>query len=96
MTGVVRHNEAEKRYELAVEGGVVFATYERMDSALLLTHTVTPPALRGQGLASRLVKGMLADIRQQGLKVVPVCSFVDDYIERHPEERDLLAGAGAA
>jgi predicted GNAT family acetyltransferase len=47
--------------------------------------------MEGKGIASRLVKGALDDARRQGLKVVPLCSFVAAYIDRHPEEQDLLA-----
>lgn len=42
-------------------------------------------------MGSRLVKAALADAREQGMKVVPLCQFVAGYIERHPEEQDLLA-----
>lgn len=89
MTDLV-HDAAKSRYELPVDGGVAFATYARKGDALAITHTHTPPELQGRGIASRLVKAMLADIRQQGLKVIPQCSFVADYIARHPEEQDLL------
>jgi hypothetical protein len=37
------------------------------------------------------VRGALEDARQRGLKVVPLCSFVRGYIERHPEMQDLVA-----
>jgi len=28
----------------------------------------------------------------RGLTVTPLCSYVVDYFERHPDEQDLLAG----
>jgi len=87
----VRHNAAQNRYELEVEGGLVFCDYVRKGDRLLITHTETPPALQGRGLAGDLVRGMLADVRAQGLKIVPLCSYIVAYFERHPEERDVLA-----
>ena len=87
----VRDNPELMRYELEVAGGVAFADYRRQGDTLAITHTVTPPALRGQGIAGRLVAGLLADARSRGLKIRPLCSYVVDYFERHPEERDLLA-----
>ena len=90
MTGEVTNNVARQRYELAGEGGIAVAYYEPRGSAIALTHTVVPQKLQGQGLASLLIKAALADIRKRGLKVVPDCPFVARYIERHPEERDLL------
>src|SRR5690606_29104694 len=63
MPSSVRDNPAQQRYELELEGGTAFATYERQGDTLLITHTNTPPALRGQGVAGRLVTGLLADVR---------------------------------
>lgn len=90
-TGDVRNNEAEGRYELAVDGQVAIAAYDRREGALVFTHTQVPEALEGQGVGSRLVKAALADARARNLKVVPLCEFVAAYIERHPQEQDLLA-----
>ena len=87
----VRDNEGGSRYELKVDGGTAIAAYERRDGALIFTHTQGPDALEGQGIASRLIAGALADVREKGLKVVPLCEFVADYFDRHPEEQDLLA-----
>jgi predicted GNAT family acetyltransferase len=50
-----------------------------------------PEELEGQGIASRLVAGALADVRVNGWKVVPLYSFVRHYVETHPETQDLLA-----
>jgi predicted GNAT family acetyltransferase len=87
----VRNNAAESRYELAAEGETAFAAYREEDGNLVLYHTVVPEALEGRGIGSALVKGALADVRQRGLKVVPLCSFVKGWIERHPDAQDLLA-----
>ncbi len=89
--GEVRNNEAKGRYELAVDGQMAVAAYDRREGALVFTHTQVPVALEGQGLASRLIKAALDDAREQGLKIIPLCEFVAAYIDRHPEEQDLLA-----
>ena len=85
----VRDNTAMNRYELDVDGGGAFANYRRTTTADIITHTETPRALRGRGIASELVKGALELIRGDGRKVIAGCSFVVDYIERHPEQADL-------
>jgi len=90
-TPSVRNNRDAGRYELDADGVLCVAAYERRADALAFTHTMVPPELEGRGLASRLVKGALADVRAQGLKVIPLCAFVRAYIQRHPEEQDLLA-----
>jgi predicted GNAT family acetyltransferase len=85
----VRDNKAQSRFELDVEGGVAFANYRVTPSTVIITHTETPCALRGRGIASALVQGALELIRADGLKVVAGCGFVVDYLSKHPEYADL-------
>ena len=86
----VRDNKALSRFELDVEGGVAFANYRLTPSAVVITHTETPHALRGRGIASELVTGALAVIRADGRKVIGACDFVVDYLRKHPEYQDML------
>ena len=87
----VRDNKVQGRFELDVEGEVAFASYRETPQAVIITHTETPPALRGRGIASELVKGALELIRADGHKVIAGCGFVVDYLHKHPEYRDLMA-----
>jgi hypothetical protein len=88
-TGIVRDNKALSRFELEVEGGLAFANYRSAPPAVIITHTETPRALRGRGIASELIKGALQLVRRDGLKVVAGCAFVVDYLGKHPEFSDL-------
>ena len=85
----VRDNKALHRYELDAEGEVAFANYRLTRQAVIITHTETPRSLRGRGIASDLVQGALEMIRADGQKVVAGCGFVVDYLNKHPEYRDL-------
>jgi predicted GNAT family acetyltransferase len=85
----VRDNPALSRFELDVEGGLAFVNYRRAPGTVIITHTETPRALRGRGIASELVQGALELIRADGSKVVAGCGFVVDYLRRHPEFSDL-------
>jgi predicted GNAT family acetyltransferase len=89
--GVVRDNKPRSRFELDVKGGTAFAVYRLTPQAVIITHTETPHALRGRGIASELVKGALDLIRADGHKVIAGCGFVADYLRKHPEEADLVA-----
>jgi predicted GNAT family acetyltransferase len=89
-THAVRDNKSRQRFELDVEGAMAFANYRLAPGKIIITHTETPPALRGHGIASELVKGALEMIRADGLKVVAGCSFVVDYLEGHPEYSDMV------
>jgi predicted GNAT family acetyltransferase len=87
----VRDNKERRRFELDVEGRVAFANYRMLDDAVIITHTETPPALRGRGIASELVRGALQLIRADRRKVIAGCSFVADYLQQHEEYADMVA-----
>lgn len=86
MSDVV-DNKAESRFELSVDGAMAVAEYRIAGDSIHFTHTETPYALQGRGVASRLIGAALASAKERGLKIVPRCSFVADYIARHPEFR---------
>ena len=86
----VHDNRDQNRFELDVEGGLAFANYRLTPQAVIITHTETPRALRGRGIASELVRGALQLIRADRLKVVAGCGFVVDYLRKHPEFADLV------
>ena len=85
---------ARGRYVAKVAGfeGEAELTFVRLDdSRVLADHTLTPLAMRGQGVASALVERLIADARREGFKVVPKCPFVVAQFERHPEWADVRA-----
>lgn len=83
----VRDNPRAERYE-AVRGGEVvgIVLYARTRRRLELIHTVTDPAHRGEGVASVLVRTVLAEARAASLPVLVVCPFVESWLQRHPEQ----------
>ena len=89
MIDTVNSNTTKHRFELDVEGTMAFANYRLTPSAVIITHTETPRALRGRGIASELVRGALELIRADGHKVIAGCGFVVDYLRKHPEISDL-------
>jgi predicted GNAT family acetyltransferase len=87
----IRNNRDRFRYEIVVDGVVAgFLQYTMRGGRVVLAHTEVPDANAGRGLATTLVRGALDDIRQRGLGIVPVCPFVEAFIERNPEYDDLV------
>lgn len=85
------HDAERSRYELRLGGEVAaFADYRRDGRELAFDHTVTVPALRGQGLAGRLVEHALAEAQRRGDAVLPYCWFVGEYIAKHREYLPLV------
>jgi predicted GNAT family acetyltransferase len=90
MPDLVRDNKAQHRFEMDAGDDAAVAYYSLAPGVITLTHTEVPAALRGQGIASRLMRAVLETARAQSLKVVPRCSFVAAFMGRHPEFNDLL------
>ncbi|HVW25292.1 MAG TPA: GNAT family N-acetyltransferase [Polyangiaceae bacterium] len=84
-------NVERSRFELAMPGGVAFATYRRSPGVVTVIHTEVPQALSGQGVASELSRGLLEMIRSRGEKVIPRCKFLAGFMAKHPEYNDLIA-----
>jgi predicted GNAT family acetyltransferase len=91
MTGAVRDNTALSRFELEADGVTAVANYTLDGRVITFTHTEVPPQARHGGIASHLIEGALEQVRARGLKIVPRCSFVHAYLDKHPEFRDLVA-----
>ena len=78
------------RFETHIEGLRCEADYVLHGRTLTCTHTGVPRALEGRGIAAQLVQALLDWARSEGLKVVPACSYVRVYMQRHPATQDLL------
>ena len=85
----VRDNRDLHRFELPVDGQVVFAEYRRQPGRLVITYVEAPPSLRGTGAAGRLMQGVLEEARTEQVKVLPLCPYARAWLQRHPEFSDL-------
>lgn len=62
-----------------------------------MTRAYTIPTFRGHGYAGELVDRAVAELeRTGGRKVSPVCWYVADWFESHPDHRGILAGRRSA
>ena len=86
----IRDNTERHRYELPVGGEVAVVIYNLSDQNLMITETLVPVALEGQGIASRLAKHVIADARARNLLILPVCPFFSAYLQKHPEHAEVV------
>ncbi len=87
----VADHPQQGRFEIHV-GDVLagFAEYRPRGDRYAFVHTEIGDEFGGRGLASRLIKGALDEMRARGIAVLPYCPFVRRYIQRHADYRDLV------
>ena len=90
MSPRIHDNREESRFELDVNGKIVFADYRRQDAVLVILYVEAPPSLRGTGAAGRLMQGIVEIARSEGRKIAPLCGYAASWIHSHEEHRDLL------
>lgn len=95
----VRDNPDYARYEAWVGDALAGLSAYRLarGGRIVFLHTEIEPEFEGRGVGAALARAALDDARARGLAVVPVCTFIAGWIDRHPEYRDLVdrtAGVG--
>jgi hypothetical protein len=92
MTLQVVNNPERSRYELLADGELAgVADYSVRGDRVVMPHTEIDARRRGQGLGAVLVRAALEDLRASGHTVEPSCWYVAQFIDEHPEFRDLVA-----
>ncbi|TDR85462.1 GNAT family N-acetyltransferase [Enterovirga rhinocerotis] len=92
MSAPVVDNPDRNRFELRVGEALAVAEYRLDGDRVVLTHTEVPPELSGQGVGSRLARGVFDSIRASGRRIVTECEFMAAFAKRHPENADIVDG----
>ena len=90
----VRHEKGETsgRYLIDLAPGIIAEmTYQRTGAnTIVIDHTRVPPEYRGRNIAEKLMEYAIDDARENGARIIPVCSYALAQFKRHPEWCDLL------
>jgi uncharacterized protein len=88
----IQHDPGRHRFFVEVSGGTAELRYRPIDErTVVLVHTEVPEAAGGHGIGGNLASAAFVWARQNGVKVVITCPFVRKWLERHPDEQDLLS-----
>ncbi|MGY4538335.1 putative GNAT family acetyltransferase [Mucilaginibacter sp. UYNi724] len=85
------NNEAIHNFEFVVDSQRSFIDYRLKDGKIYLVHTEVPAELEGRGIAGAMVEKVFKYIEEKGLKLVPMCAYVQYFLKRHPEWERILA-----
>lgn len=87
----VKQDKENKRFVAEVEGQKAYLSYNIFDDKINFSSTFTPPELRGKGIAKIIVEYAFNYAKDNNLKVIPTCSYVQAFVERNDNYKDLLA-----
>jgi predicted GNAT family acetyltransferase len=91
MDQKVIHEKENERFVIYVEGNEVYVEYTMRNNTIDLHHTYTHPALRGKGLAAQVVRAALEFAKDNSLKVIPTCSYVQAFIAKNAHYKELVS-----
>ena len=86
----VIHEKDNERFVIYTEGNEVYVEYTKRNGELDLHHTFTHPALRGKGLAAQVVRAAFEYAKENNLKVIPTCSYVQAFVRKNGEYKELV------
>jgi uncharacterized protein len=89
-TSKVVHNENGHQFEMPVPGGLAVLRYARSPGRIDLQHTLVPPEDERNGHGTALVQAAFDYARHARLNVVVTCPFAKAYVEKHPEQREIV------
>ncbi|HEX7357712.1 MAG TPA: GNAT family N-acetyltransferase [Ignavibacteriaceae bacterium] len=78
------------RFVLDIDGSEVYVLYAKDKDVIELYSTYTPPDLRGQGLAEKVVLAALIYAEENNLKIIPGCWYVRKILEKHTKFQSLV------
>ncbi|HEX8377620.1 MAG TPA: GNAT family N-acetyltransferase [Pedobacter sp.] len=83
-------SEEAKSFEMTVEGYRCFIDFKKRGDTIYLIHTEVPEDMEGKGVAAALVEKTFRYLEEHNLKMIPSCSYVQLFLERHSEWNKLL------
>ena len=72
------------------DGDVAFVQYRWLKGAMLIMQTYVPQPYRNAGIGSALMKYVMENAREQGLKIKPYCPYSRKWLANHTEYSYLL------
>jgi len=92
MSVAFEHQVDARRYVMQIDNDLVaIVDYAINGNAISFTRTFTSPPFRGKGYAGQVVEFAVNDVEATSTRsIVPMCWYVGDWFEAHPERKDLL------
>ncbi|MEL4307851.1 GNAT family N-acetyltransferase [Joostella sp. CR20] len=95
MELTIQHEKAATKGRFFVENDkktLAEMTYSVAGSdKIIIDHTEVDDSLRGQGVGHKLLEALVAYVRAEQIKVIPLCPFAKAQIQKNTSYHDILA-----
>ena len=81
----ITQDKQKKIFEVVIDGVTAHLSYELVDGALDVRHTIVPKEIGGRGIASALVKAAYDYALENDYTPMATCSYAVIWLKRHPE-----------
>ena len=86
------HDEERQTFDAIIDDEHAVLEYRsNKEGKIFINHTEVPESLQGRGVAGILVQHVFDYIRENNMRMIPVCPYVKSYLKKHPENMDLVA-----
>lgn len=90
----IQIEEAETKGRAYLEkGGTIIAEMsfsKAGDKLIIIDHTDVDESLRGQGVGRLMLDVIVAMVRRQGKKIMPLCPYAKSVFDKEPSISDVL------
>lgn len=87
----ITHEPAHHKFSVQVPGGEGVILYRRgPDNSYDLYATEVPVEARGKNVADQLMRKALQTAKDEKVKIIPTCPYVERWFDRHPDEKGIL------
>jgi len=90
----IKHDLDNQKFSIIIDGLESHIEYVKNNRVLNVVHTYVPSLLRGRGIAAKLVEAVIEYAKRNDFKIIPSCSYVKSYFDRHSEYKGLLYNTG--
>lgn len=88
-----QHNETKGSFYIELDGKRVGEmTYSIAGPELIIIdHTEVGEELKGQGAGVKMLNAAIAYVRENNIKIIPLCPFVKSVFDKKEDIRDVLS-----
>ncbi len=86
----IKKDAENTQFYVELNNKKAFMDFELTDDTLIIRHTEVPISFEGKGVGSGLVKESVNFAEKNNLKIKPLCSFAQSYLNQKEEFQHLL------